>query len=213
MEMDEHRMRQLSRWQYIALFPVACLCVTTLWLFANTEFKMGFPRAIFKSVPPAQVVGEETSSAGSSPSHEKTSSQYQHPFLNQECYIYEDLRARFTCTDSTHRFINYSFDDISKCFTNLSEAIRNESINNYWKNPGSSYRKRSAKNAVEISELPIVHLAMVGDSHTRGIFTSFMRRISNDRILVEKVRMKKVRGFLVELKNVSMVEWRFKERS
>ncbi|XP_068229219.1 uncharacterized protein [Palaemon carinicauda] len=191
MEMVEHRMRQLSRWQYIALFPVACLCVTTLWLLANTEFKMGFPRAIFKSVPPAQVVGEETSSAGSSPSHEKTSSQYQHPFLNQKCYIYENLRARFTCTDSTHRFINYSFDDILKCFTNLSEAIRNKSINNYWKNPGSSYRKRSAKNAVEISERPIVHLAMVGDSHIRGIFERFMRRISNDRILVEKVRMTK----------------------
>ncbi|XP_068229718.1 uncharacterized protein [Palaemon carinicauda] len=103
----------------------------------------------------------------------------------------ENLRARFTCTDSTHRFINYSFDDISKCFTNLSEAIRNKSINNYWKNSGSSYRKRSAKNAVEISERPIVHLAMVGDSHIRGIFERFMKRMGNDRILVAKVRMTK----------------------
>ncbi|XP_064089898.1 uncharacterized protein LOC135203895 [Macrobrachium nipponense] len=176
--------RRLLCCQYSMLVLMACLYVLGV---ARTLLIGRLPRPL----DPGQRIQEEASTSNASLPPEETPPQIRHPYYLPECYAYEGLRARFTCSDDIHSFRNYSYDDILECASDLWEVIRNRSIPNPWKTPGSSSSvpSPSAPDALAASQRPSVHLVMAGDSHIRNIFEVFLRRMANPRVKYRTARM------------------------
>ncbi|XP_066941865.1 uncharacterized protein [Macrobrachium rosenbergii] len=120
----------------------------------------------------------------------------QHRYFLRQCYSYESLTPRFTCTD-TLSFRKYSHKTISECAWDLWEVLRDKKQPNPWKRRGSSSstsssRSASSSDVVAISKRPSVHLVFLGDSHIRNLFQVFFRRLAvNRRVMYRSSEMKK----------------------
>ncbi|XP_066973303.1 uncharacterized protein [Macrobrachium rosenbergii] len=191
MENGERLGKRLRRcWRFSVLVLIAVLYMVTVAKFYALNSTRTLVMALPKPSAPVQRALEEAVIASTSPPPTKAPLRIQHPYYLQECYAYEDLRARFTCND-TDSFRNYSYENILECASSLWEIIRDKSVPDPWGKPGSlpSPPPPPATDAVAVSKRPSVHLVMAGDSHIRNIFEVFLRRIAGPRVKYRVAKM------------------------
>ncbi|XP_064113380.1 uncharacterized protein LOC135220015 [Macrobrachium nipponense] len=159
----------------------------------DNVFKKRDPDPVPAPVQPQRVPEEDIFAMNVSlSSADKFSFPIQHRYFLRQCYAYESLTPRFTCTD-TLSFRKYSAKAIVECAWDLWEVWRNKKQPNPWKRRGSSSSSPSASSGVvAISKRPSVHLFFLGDSHIAHLFQVFCRRlVVNRRVMYRSAEMKK----------------------
>ncbi|XP_066973243.1 uncharacterized protein [Macrobrachium rosenbergii] len=140
-------------------------------------YVVGVTRTLLRLVPrpldPVRRLQEELPTANTSLPPTETPPQIRHPYYLPECYAYEGLSARFTCTD-THSFRNYSYNDIVECASSLWEVIRfNAAL--HGKNEDDFLDERARRRLQIIFRSLEGHLSPAGyvfEDHTSGLQAS-----------------------------------------
>ncbi|KAK7072881.1 hypothetical protein SK128_023934, partial [Halocaridina rubra] len=103
----------------------------------------------------------------------------EYPSLHKECFIYENLTARFNCSGAP-KYRKFDADLISKCVLNHWEKSGNVNQVDPWKLDLNNASKNS--DYVALWKRPAIHWVFSGDSHIRNVFEVLVRRLAGPRV-------------------------------